>query len=138
MASRMPSQWMSGQRTLADINITPLVDVMLVLLVIFMIAAPTLSHRVPLDLPQSGPVRPTPAPEAIRLRIDASGQVYWNEAAQPLSALEAMLSVEAQRDPGIQPRVRIDASEDAEYGIVAKVLASARNAGLERIDFVQD
>ena len=136
--SPLSNQGLSGQRTLADINITPLVDVMLVLLVIFMIAAPTLAHRIDLDLPQAAPTAPTPAPDPVRVRVDASGEVYWNQAAQPLSALEALLSVEAQRDPGNQPRLQIQASGDADYGVVTQVLAAARNAGMAKIDFVQD
>jgi biopolymer transport protein ExbD len=124
-------------RALADINITPLVDVMLVLLVIFMIAAPTLSHSIDVNLPRPGPNSPPPT-EPIRLRIDAAGQAYWNEAAQPLSVLQSLMSVEVQRHAGHQPLLQIDASADADYGVVAKVLASARNAQMDRIAFVQD
>ena len=127
----------SQDRVLADINITPLVDVMLVLLVIFMIAAPTLSHRIELNLPQPGPTRPSPT-EPIRLRIDAAGQTYWNDAAQPLSVLQSLMTVEVQRHPESQPLLQIDASADADYGVVAKVLASARNAQLDRIAFIQN
>ena len=127
----------SQDRALADINITPLVDVMLVLLVIFMIAAPTLSHRIELDLPQSGPDIAPPT-EPIRLRIDAAGQAYWNDAAQPLSVLQSLMSVEVQRHSRHQPLLQIDASADADYGVVAKVLASARNAQMDRIAFVQN
>ena len=127
----------SQDRALADINITPLVDVMLVLLVIFMIAAPTLSHRIELNLPQPVP-DPAPPVEPIRLRIDAAGQAYWNEAAQPLSVLHSLMVVEVQRHSGTQPLLQIDASADADYGVVAKVLASARNAQMDRITFVQN
>ena len=133
MAYSAPSQ----DRALADINITPLIDVMLVLLVIFMIAAPTLSHRIELDLPQPGP-DPAPPTEPIRLRIDAAGPAYWNEAAQPLSVLQSLMVVEVQRHSGTQPLLQIDASADADYGVVAKVLASARNAQMDRIAFVQN
>ena len=126
----------SQDRTLADINITPLVDVMLVLLVIFMIAAPTLSHRIELNLPQPGPDLAPPT-EPIRLRIDAAGQAYWNEAAQPLSVLQGLMSVEVQRHPANQPLLQIDASADADYGVIAKVLASAKNADMQKIGFVQ-
>ena len=127
----------SQDRALADINITPLVDVMLVLLVIFMIAAPTLSQPIDVNLPQPGPNR-TPPADPIRLRIDAAGQAYWNEAAQPLSALQSLMSVEVQRHSDHQPLLQIDASADADYGVVAKVLASARNAQMDRIAFVQN
>jgi biopolymer transport protein ExbD len=121
----------------ATINITPLVDVMLVLLVIFMIAAPVLTRTIDLTLPgMTSPTRPQPSPMPIALRIDAAGTVYWNETATPLSALQPMLQSELQRDPGNPPLLKIDASGETDYGIVAKVLAAARNADWDRIAFV--
>jgi biopolymer transport protein ExbD len=123
--------------TFATINITPLVDVMLVLLVIFMIAAPMLTRTIDLNLPGATP--PTSAqhpPPPIALRIDAAGTVYWNETATPLSALQPMLQSELQRDPGNPPLLKIDASGETDYGIIAKVLAAARNADWDRIAFV--
>ena len=79
-----------GSGPMADINVTPLVDVMLVLLIIFMVTAPTLSYPIEIDLPQKSPNPPPPSlepPEPIKLRIDASGQVFWNESPQPVTAL---------------------------------------------------
>jgi biopolymer transport protein ExbD len=76
-------------------------------------------------------------PPPIALRIDASGQVYWNEAAQPISALQNLMEVEVQRDPNNQPQLEIDTSPDADYGVLAKVLAAAKNAGMIKIGFVQ-
>jgi biopolymer transport protein ExbD len=64
--------------------------------------------------------------------------VYWNEAAQPLSALESLMEVEVQRDPTNQPSLEIDTSPDADYGVLAKVLASAKNADMKKIGFVQN
>jgi len=129
-----------GSGPMADINVTPLVDVMLVLLIIFMVTAPTLSYPIDIDLPQKSlnpPPQTKEPPPPISLRIDASGQVYWNEAAQPISALENLMEVEVQRDPTNQPQLEIDTSPDADYGILAKVLASAKNAGMIKIGFVQ-
>ena len=122
---------------LATINITPLVDVMLVLLVIFMIAAPVLTRTIGLDLPGSAPPRDQ-AIEAtpIALRIDAAGALYWNGNPTPLSALQPMLQAELQRDPRHPPLLTIDASGESDYGIMAKVLAAARNADWDRIAFV--
>ena len=129
-----------GSGPMADINVTPLVDVMLVLLIIFMVTAPTLSYPIDIDLPQKSlnpPPQTKEPPPPISLRIDASGQVYWNEAAQPVSALENLMEVEVQRDPTNQPQLEIDTSPDADYGVLAKVLASAKNAGMIKIGFVQ-
>ena len=138
MAVSALSNRAAGDRDMAAINITPLVDVLLVLLIIFMVAAPVVSRRVELDLPRAGPTPPAPAAETIRLRIEASGELRWNGASQPLSALEALMAVEAQRAPRDRgPLLQIDASGEADYGLVTKVLAAARNAGLERISFVQ-
>ncbi len=123
---------------IADINITPLVDVMLVLLVIFMIATPILSHSIEIPLPRSGPGPEIIQPDLIRLRVDAANQVFWNDVATPLSALQNMMAAEAQRDPRNQPRLEIDSSGDAEYQVLAKVLAAAKNAEMDRIGFVQN
>ena len=131
----------SGSGPMADMNVTPLVDVMLVLLIIFMVTAPTLSYPIDVNLPQKSlnppPQTKTPPPP-IRLRIDASGQVYWNDAPQPLSAIQNMMEVEVNRDPTNQPMLEVDTSPDADYGILAKVLAHAKNAQMEKIGFVQN
>ena len=129
-----------GSGPMADINVTPLVDVMLVLLIIFMVTAPTLSYPIDIDLPQrtlNPPPQVKEPPPPISLRIDASGQVYWNEAAQPISALQNLMEVEVNRDPQNQPQLEIDTSPDADYGVLAKVLAAAKNAGMIKIGFVQ-
>jgi biopolymer transport protein ExbD len=123
--------------SVARINITPLVDVLLVLLVIFMIAPPVLTRRIPLALPGSAPPAPVDVEAAtIDLRIDAAGELTWNGSAAPLSALQPMLEAEVQRDRAHPPLLRIDANGDADYGVVAKVLAAANNAELNRIAFV--
>ena len=130
----------SAGSPMADINVTPLVDVMLVLLIIFLVTAPTPSYPIEIDLPQRSNLPPptTEPPPPIKLRIDASGQVYWNEAVQPISALESLMEVEVQRDPTNQPSLEIDTSPDADYGVLAKVLASAKNADMKKIGFVQN
>jgi biopolymer transport protein ExbD len=130
----------SAGSPMADINVTPLVDVMLVLLIIFLVTAPTPSYPIEIDLPQRSTAPPPDRepPPPIKLRIDASGQVYWNEAAQPVSALESLMEVEVQRDPTNQPSLEIDTSPDADYGVLAKVLASAKNADMKKIGFVQN
>lgn len=133
----MPYATVSAQRPNAEMNITPLVDVMLVLLVIFMITMPVISQPIVVKLPQTAPpdterVEPPP----IELRIDSAGQLYWNGAPTPVSALQNMMQAEVQRVPATM--LRIDSSDDAEYEVLAKVLAAARNADLQRIGFVQN
>jgi biopolymer transport protein ExbD len=125
---------------MANINVTPLVDVMLVLLIIFMMTAPMLSYPIDIDLPQRSlvpPQNPVEPPPPIRLRIDASGQVYWNDSPAPMSALRNMMETEVQRDVNNQPTLEIDVNEDADYGILAKVLANAKNAQMQKIGFVK-
>ena len=130
----------SGGGPMADINVTPLVDVMLVLLIIFMVTAPILSYPIDIDLPQRS-LTPPPEnknpPEPINLRIDAAGQVFWNDSPTPLSALRNMMESEVERDPNNQPTLEIDTNDDADYGILAKVLATARNADMRKIGFVK-
>ncbi len=131
----------SGGGPMADINGTPLVDVMLVLLIIFMVTMPIQSFPIKVDLPQKTdkPLEnPKEPPEPIRLRIDASNQVYWNDSPTPISALENMMSAEVQRDPTNQPTLEIDTNDDAEYDVLAKVLAAAKNADMIKIGFVQN
>ena len=127
----------STQHSVAQINITPLVDVMLVLLVIFMIAAPVVSQPIRMDLPGTSPPPPLKVGAPIMLRIDAAGQVYWNGDATPLPTLRAMLQAEVARDRQAPTTLQIDASDDADYGAVARVLAAARNAEVERIGFLR-
>ena len=126
---------------MADINVTPLVDVMLVLLIIFMVTMPIQSVPVDVDLPQRS-INPPPQvndpPEPISLRIDSAGQVFWNNTPTPVSALQSMMKTEVERDPTNQPTLEIDTSEDADYGILAQVLAAAKNADMVKIGFVQN
>ena len=130
----------SGSGPMADINVTPLVDVMLVLLIIFMVTAPILSYPIDIDLPQktnTPPENPKEPPEPVKLRIDQSGQVYWNDSPTPVSALRSMMASEVERDPGNQPTLEIDMNEDAQYEILAKVLASAKDSDMKKIGFVK-
>ena len=125
---------------MADINVTPLVDVMLVLLIIFIVTAPVMTYPIDVDLPQRV-INPPPQlrdpPPPIELKIDASGQVTWNNNPVQLSALQSMMENEVQRDPTNQPLLQIDANGDAQYDVMAKVLAAAKNAQMLKIGFVQ-
>ena len=125
---------------MADINVTPLVDVMLVLLIIFMVTAPALSYPIQVDQPQPStnpPPTPRDPPEPIRIRIDAAGTVLWNGSPTPLSSLQSQFDVEGERTLEEQPTIEIDTDKDAEYDTLAKVLSKAKNANLVKISFVQ-
>ena len=126
---------------MADINVTPLVDVMLVLLIIFMVTMPIQSVPVDVDLPQKSlnpPPQDKDPPDPISLRIDSAGQVFWNDTPTPVSALQSMMKTEVDRDPANQPTLEIDTSDDADYGILAQVLVAAKNADMIKIGFVQN
>ena len=126
---------------MCDINVTPLVDVMLVLLIIFMVTMPIQSVPVDVDLPQKTdkpPENPKEPPDPIELRIDASGQVHWNNTLTPVVSLETMMKNEVERDPGNQPELQIETADAAEYGVLAKVLTAAKNAEMVKIGFVQN
>lgn len=129
----MPYSAVAAQRENAQINITPLV-----LLVIFMMTMPVLSQRIDMRLPQVSPDPPVAPAEPIALRIDSVGQVTWNGNPTPLAALENRMAAEVQRDPAQPPTLQIDADQEAEYEVLARVLAAAKNADLQRIGFVQD
>jgi biopolymer transport protein ExbD len=103
------------------------------MLVIFMIAAPVFSRPIPLDIGVSHSIQP-PKLAPIELRIDASGQVFFNQEPAPLTAL---FSAEAVRAGETLPGVRISANGDADYQVVAKVLATAQNAGFTKIGFTR-
>ncbi len=125
---------------MAEINVTPLVDVMLVLLIIFMVTMPIQSIPVDVDLPQKTdkpPENPKEPPDPIELRIDSSGQVFWNNSPTSLNALERMMEEEVARDPTNQPELQIDTNDQAEYGVLARVLVAAKNADMIKIGFVQ-
>ena len=130
----------SGKGPMADINVTPLVDVMLVLLIIFIVTAPIMTYPIDVALPQRV-INPPPVtkepPPPIELRIDASNQIFWNNSPVSVTALPQMMETEVQRDPTNQPELRIDASSDSEYETMARVLAAAKNAQMMKINFVQ-
>ncbi|MEL1263466.1 biopolymer transporter ExbD [Pseudoxanthomonas putridarboris] len=125
---------------MADINVTPLVDVMLVLLIIFIVTAPIMTYPIEVALPQRV-INPPPQlrepPPPIDLRIDAAGSVYWNNSPVNVNDLQRRMEDEVQRDPTNQPELRIEANSEAQYEVMAKVLAAAKNAQMLKIGFVQ-
>ena len=121
---------------MADINMTPLIDVMLVLLVIFIITAPLFTHAIRLDLPKvaAAPARQTP--QTISLSIDAAGKIYWNGNVLTLDQMRARF-VEAGK-AAEQPEIQLRAERSTRYEVIAQVMGAAQQAGLERIGFVTD
>ena len=122
--------------SIADINITPLVDVMLVLLVIFMVTVPAVSYSLPMDLRQGDRSPPTSSPAPIRIHVSASATLEWNGQPVSLTELRQRFGVASEAAGGNvkkQPLVRIDVDSGAEYELLAKVMARANNAGLTRI-----
>ena len=120
--------------TLSEINMVPLIDVMLVLLVIFMITAPLLSHSIQINLPQasSAPVKQDPV--IIDVAIDSQGVMFWNEEPINAAELKARFVNQAQLDP--QPELRIRADLNTRYEVLAQIMGSAKNAGLTRLGFI--
>lgn len=122
------------QAPMSEINTTPLVDVMLVLLVIFIITAPLLTHAVKIDLPQASSEPAPEKPELISLSIDAVGQMYWNDAPIVADEFEAKIKLAAQQKP--QPELQIRADKETRYQILADIMAKAQNAGVTKLGFV--
>ncbi|WP_293760380.1 biopolymer transporter ExbD [uncultured Aquitalea sp.] len=125
-----------GGAPMAEINTTPLVDVMLVLLVVFIITAPLLTNSVTLDLPQAAASQHEDKPEQIRLAIDAAGQVFWNDQPAPREQLAARFAEAARRNPQVELHLRADKS--VRYELVATTLASAQQGGIQKIGFVTE
>jgi biopolymer transport protein ExbD len=121
----------------SEINMTPLIDVMLVLLIIFIITIPSQTHAVKIDNPQPHPNQPPPTPpEVINLTIDFDGTLLWNGTAVDRKTLQAYISEEAPKDP--QPEVHISVDKFAKYEIVAQTLADLQHRGLKKIGFVNN
>jgi biopolymer transport protein ExbD len=121
---------------MSEINTTPLVDVMLVLLVIFIITAPLLTHAVKIDLPQASSQPLPEKPEVISVAIDAAGKMYWNDAPLVQGELKVKLQEIADKKP--QPELNIRADKETRYQVLAEVMADAQNAGVTKLGFVSE
>ena len=123
-----------GSAPLAEINMVPLIDVMLVLLVIFIVTAPLLTHSVRLELPQASAQANPAAPHKIAFAIDASGTRYWNGEVVDRAEAARRFEAEGRREP--QPEIHLSADSGVAYRHVAETLADASRAGLGKIGFV--
>ncbi len=119
-----------------EINMTPLVDVMLVLLIIFIITIPVMKHAVELELPRATNHAEQSMPQTVRLSVDAAGTYYWNEIAVDDAVLLLRLSEVAASQP--QPELHIRGDKAVRYERVAQAMAAAQRAGLRKIRFITE
>ena len=122
------------QSPMADINVTPMVDVMLVLLVIFIITAPLFTHAVKLELPTAASAPAPDKPESITLSINAEGKLFWNNAAVSFDELGTRFATAAQKKP--QPELQLRADKSTRYEVIAQVMSAAQTNGMTKIGFV--
>ncbi len=126
----------SGNAPIGDINMVPLIDVMLVLLVIFIVTAPLLTHAVKIDLPRASSAVNQAQADKIEFAIEADGTLYWNGARIERSAAAQRFAQEVARNP--QPELHLRADRNVRYEVVAEVMSDAAKAGLRKIGFVSD
>ena len=119
-----------------EINMTPLVDVMLVLLIIFIITVPVLTHSVKVDLPRAENTPNELKPETVNLAVNAEGQIYWNENQVTMEELELRLLTAATQQP--QPEVHIRGDKAVAYEHVIKTMAAVQRAGILKLGFVTE
>ena len=126
----------TGDGDNAEINMIPLIDVMLVLLVIFIITAPLMTHAVKVNLPVASSQPNEIKPETVNLSIKADGSVYWNAEPVDATAWQAKMNLATAQTP--QPEIHIRADGDLTYRNVAQIMADAAHAGLTKLGFVTD
>ena len=119
-----------------EINMTPLVDVMLVLLIIFIITVPVMKHAVNIDLPRASATPDDAKPETIQLSVDAQGQYFWNQELVGEADLEPRLRAAAAQTP--QPELHLRGDKEVRYDRVAQALAAAQTSGLRKIGFITE
>jgi biopolymer transport protein ExbD len=119
---------------MAEINVTPMVDVMLVLLIIFMITAPLITHKIAIDLPQASAAKNPDKPEIVTLSVDTEGKLYWNDQAVTADEWKVRVRSAALKEP--QPELHLRAEKTTQYQLLAEIMADAQSAGMVRIGFV--
>ena len=126
----------SDDSIMSEINMTPMVDVMLVLLIIFIITLPVIQQAVKIELPKANSMRNEVKPESVQLTIDGKGQIFWNSTAIDLKTFDGYALKAAQKEP--QPEINLRADKSVKYEYVAQVLAASRRAGLTKLGFVTE
>ena len=127
----------AGEATpMAEINMVPLIDVMLVLLVIFIITAPLLTHAVKIELPRASSTANVTQPENIQIAIQANGEVYWNGQQMDKAQIASRMAASARLDP--QPEIHLRVDRTTPYDYVARIMSTAAKSGLTKIGFVTD
>ena len=118
----------------SEINMVPLIDVMLVLLIVFMITAPLLTHSVKIDLPQASSAPNTEKPDTVTLALDANGGLFWND--EPMADADLALRLQAAAALSPQPELHLRADQNTRYQVLAEVMSAAREAGIEKMGFI--
>jgi biopolymer transport protein ExbD len=121
---------------MAEINMIPLVDVMLVLLIIFMITAPLIAHKIKIDLPQASTVLLEEKPDTIVIALMTDGRMFLNDVATDRTELLKRLATEAQRKP--QPELHLHVDRTTQFQLLATVMADAQNAGMVKVGIATD
>ncbi len=125
-----------ASQPMSDINMTPLIDVMLVLLVIFIITAPLMSSSLRLDLPKTSGAKPSDAPTYVTVAVDPQGTLFWGDEAVTGEQLTARIREAAQRNPATEVQLRAD--QQVPYGRIAELIGLVQEGGLLRIGFVTE
>lgn len=129
------SEFNSGSnQPMAEINMTPLVDVMLVLLIIFLVTAPLMTQAIKVDLPKVNAAALDQKPETVSLSLKSDGTIYWNKDSLDMEALKLRLQSAASTEP--QPEVHLSADKDTRYEVIAEVMGASREAGIAKFGFV--
>ncbi len=120
---------------MSEINVTPLVDVMLVLLIIFMITAPLAAHKIKVELPTAAPVtNPAEKSQSIDLAVNNAGAMFWNDSPVTEAELRARFAVEAAKNP--QPEIHLRADKSIRFKEISRILADAKQQGIIKIGFI--
>lgn len=121
---------------LSEINMVPLIDVMLVLLIVFIITVPVIQHAVKVDLPQASTQKVQSKPATVQLSVDAQGQYHWNQTPVSDAELQTRLATAAQQQP--QPELHIRGDKAVRYERVAQAMATAQRAGIQKLGFITE